>query len=164
MIEKLNRRRFMILTGVAGLAAALPAIGWAEEFSYKMTDDQWKQKLTPEQYRVLRDHGTERAFTSPLNKESREGTFICAACEQALFSSDAKYDSGTGWPSFFQPIEAKAVGTTTDYKLVYPRTEVHCSNCGGHLGHIFDDGPRPTGKRYCINGVSLSFKVAETAP
>jgi peptide-methionine (R)-S-oxide reductase len=160
MIEKLNRRSFMVLTGAVGLVAMLPGLGWAAEgdFSYKMTDDQWKQKLSPEQYRVLREEGTERAFTSSLNKEEREGVYHCAGCEQPLFSSAAKYDSGTGWPSFFQPVESGAVGTTTDYKLVYPRTEVHCSNCGGHLGHIFDDGPAPTGKRFCINGVSLSFK------
>jgi peptide-methionine (R)-S-oxide reductase len=121
------------------------------------TDAEWRQKLTPEQYRVLRQHGTERAFTSPLNEEYGKGVFVCAACAQELYRSDAKFDSGTGWPSFFAPIEG-AVATSRDFKLIYPRTEVHCSRCGGHLGHVFDDGPEPTGKRYCMNGVALQFK------
>ena len=120
------------------------------------TDAEWRQKLTPEQYRVLRQHGTERAFTSPLNDEHGKGVFVCAACAQELYRSEAKFDSGTGWPSFFAPIEG-AVATSRDFKLIYPRTEVHCSRCGGHLGHVFDDGPEPTGKRYCMNGVALKF-------
>lgn len=163
MFEKMHRRQFMILTGAAGALAMFPFSGWAAEkgYPYKMTDDEWKKKLTPEQYRVLRQEGTERAFTSPLNSEHGEGIFTCAGCAQSLFSSATKFDSGTGWPSFYQPLD-EAVGTTTDYKLVYPRTEVHCSNCGGHLGHVFDDGPEPTGKRYCMNGVAMTFVPAKT--
>lgn len=126
-----------------------------------MTDDEWKKKLDPDTYRVLRQHGTEPAFTSPLNDEKRKGVFLCAGCRQVLFSSDAKFDSGTGWPSFFQPISEQVVGQSTDYKIGYPRTEVHCSRCGGHLGHVFDDGPEPTGKRFCMNGAALNFKPAE---
>jgi len=121
------------------------------------TDAEWRQKLTPEQFRVLRQHGTERPFTSPLNDEHRKGVFVCVACAQELYRSDTKFDSGTGWPSFFAPIES-AVATSRDFKLIYPRTEVHCSRCGGHLGHVFDDGPEPTGKRYCMNGVAMQFK------
>ncbi|HXP73770.1 MAG TPA: peptide-methionine (R)-S-oxide reductase MsrB [Stellaceae bacterium] len=121
------------------------------------TDAEWRQKLTPEQFRVLRQHGTERPFTSPLNDEHRGGVFVCAACTLELYRSDTKFDSGTGWPSFFAPIEG-AVETSRDFKLILPRTEVHCSRCGGHLGHVFDDGPEPTGKRYCMNGVAMQFK------
>ena len=120
------------------------------------TDVEWRQKLTPEQYRVLRQHGTERAFTSPLNDEHGKGVFVCAACAQELYRSETKFDSGTGWPSFFAPIEGR-IATSRDFKLIYPRTEVHCSRCGGHLGHVFDDGPDPTGKRYCMNGVAMQF-------
>jgi peptide-methionine (R)-S-oxide reductase len=120
-------------------------------------NEDWQKKLTPEQYRVLRGHGTERPGSSPLNAEKREGTFLCAACGEALFPSETKYESGSGWPSFYAPLEG-AVGTSTDTKLLMPRTEVHCAKCGGHLGHVFNDGPRPTGLRYCMNGVSLAFK------
>jgi peptide-methionine (R)-S-oxide reductase len=122
------------------------------------TDAEWRQKLTPEQFRVLRQHGTERPFTSPLNDEHRSGVFVCAACALELFRSETKFDSGTGWPSFFAPIEG-AVETSRDFKLLLPRTEVHCHRCGGHLGHVFDDGPEPTGKRYCMNGVAMQFKA-----
>ena len=120
------------------------------------SDAEWRQSLTPEQYRVLRKHGTERAGTSPLDKEKGEGIFHCAGCGQALFSSKAKFDSGTGWPSFFEPLDG-AIETSTDYYLIYPRTEVHCSRCEGHLGHVFNDGPKPTGQRYCMNGVAMNF-------
>ena len=113
--------------------------------------------LTPEQHHVLREHGTERAGTSPLNQEKRAGTFRCAGCAQALFSSDAKFESGTGWPSFFAPLD-NAVETTTDTTYGMTRTEVHCAKCRGHLGHVFPDGPRPTGQRYCMNGVALEFE------
>jgi peptide-methionine (R)-S-oxide reductase len=113
--------------------------------------------LTPEQHHVLRAHGTERAGTSPLNHEKRAGTFRCAGCGQALFSSDTKFESGTGWPSFFAPLE-QAVATTSDTTYGMTRTEVHCAKCGGHLGHVFPDGPRPTGQRYCMNGVALEFE------
>ena len=124
------------------------------------TEEKWRATLTPEQFQVLRKHGTERAGTSPLNKEHREGVFHCAGCGQPLFRSDTKFDSGTGWPSFWAPIET-AVETTVDRSLGMARTEVHCSRCKGHLGHVFEDGPRPTGLRYCTNGVSLSFEPNE---
>ena len=113
--------------------------------------------LTPEQHHVLREHGTERAGTSPLNHEKRAGTFRCAGCGQALFSSDTKFESGTGWPSFFAPLE-QAVATTTDTTYGMTRSEVHCATCSGHLGHVFPDGPRPTGQRYCMNGVAMEFE------
>lgn len=124
-----------------------------------MSNKEWKEKLSPEAYNVLREQGTERAFTSPLNDEHRHGTFYCAGCQSKLFSSEQKYDSGSGWPSFWAPIDGGAVETSTDYKIGYARTEVHCAHCGGHLGHVFDDGPKPTGKRYCMNGVAMSFKA-----
>lgn len=122
------------------------------------TEEEWKGILTPEQYHVLRRHGTERAGSSPLNHEKRRGTFLCAGCSLPLYSSTAKFDSGTGWPSFWEAIE-NAVGTSVDRSFFMTRTEVHCRRCGGHLGHIFDDGPPPTGKRHCINGVALKFKA-----
>lgn len=129
-------------------------------FPFALTDAEWKKRLSPEAYYVLRQHGTERSGSSALNTEKRTGTFRCAGCEWPLYSSSHKYESGTGWPSFFQPLSDQAVGTTTDYFLLYPRTEVHCANCGGHLGHVFDDGPEPTGKRYCMNGVAMAFVPA----
>ena len=128
------------------------------EFDVKKTPDEWKRDLPPDAFRVLREHGTERAGTSPLNNEKRQGIFECAGCGQPLFSSDAKFESGTGWPSFFKPLAESAVGTTTDSSFLMTRTEVHCSRCGGHLGHVFPDGPKPTGLRYCMNGVSLKFE------
>ena len=118
---------------------------------------EWRQVLTPDQYRVLREHGTERAGSSPLASEHRRGTFTCAGCGQPLYLSETKFDSGTGWPSFWAPVEG-AVATSTDRSLFMTRTEVHCSRCGGHLGHVFPDGPRPTGLRYCMNGVALGFE------
>jgi len=124
------------------------------------TDADWKETLTPEQFHVLREHGTERAGTSPLNFEKRSGTFNCAGCGQPLFTSDTKFESGTGWPSFFKPIEG-AIATTTDSSYGMTRVEVHCAQCGGHLGHVFPDGPRPTGERYCMNGVALQFEPKE---
>ena len=123
------------------------------------TDDEWRKTLTPAQFEVLRKHGTERAGTSPLNKEHRIGRFLCAGCGAPLFESGTKYESGSGWPSFYAPIEG-AVATTVDQKFGMTRTEVHCKACGGHLGHVFDDGPKPTGLRYCMNGVSLKFESA----
>jgi peptide-methionine (R)-S-oxide reductase len=117
----------------------------------------WRQRLTPEQYQVLRKHGTERAGSSPLNGEKRAGTFVCAGCGAKLFASDAKFESGTGWPSFTAPLEG-AVETATDRSWFMTRTEVHCRNCQGHLGHVFPDGPRPTGLRYCMNGVAMAFE------
>ena len=124
------------------------------------TDDEWRKTLTPAQFEVLRKHGTERAGTSPLNKEHRTGRFLCAGCGVPLFESGTKYESGSGWPSFYAPIEG-AVATTEDRKFGMTRVEVHCKACGGHLGHVFDDGPQPTGLRYCMNGVSLKFESAD---
>jgi peptide-methionine (R)-S-oxide reductase len=125
------------------------------------TETEWKGCLTPEQFRVLREHGTERAFTSPLDGEKRKGIFRCAGCGLDLFSSEAKFNSGTGWPSFFAPIAEDAIATTEDNSYGMRRVEVHCRRCGGHLGHVFPDGPRPTGLRYCMNGVSLTFEPKE---
>ena len=128
-----------------------------ESFPVEHTESEWRAKLSPEAYHVLRKHGTERAGTSPLDREKRAGVFLCAACDQALFASETKFDSGTGWPSFFAPLDG-AVETKTDRSLFMSRTEVHCSRCGGHLGHVFEDGPAPTGQRFCMNGVSLKFE------
>ena len=127
------------------------------------TDAEWQAALTPQQYKVLRQHGTEPAGTSPLNMEKRDGTFACAGCGQPLFSADTKFESGTGWPSFFKPLE-NSVETTTDQTLGMTRVEVHCKNCGGHLGHVFPDGPQPTGMRYCMNGVALAFDPERKTP
>ena len=124
------------------------------------TNEEWQKSLTPEQYRVLREHGTERAGTSPLNREKREGVFRCAGCGQPLFESTTKFESGTGWPSFYEPVEG-AVGESSDRSHFMTRTEVHCDRCGGHLGHVFEDGPQPTGLRYCINGAALEFDAKE---
>jgi peptide-methionine (R)-S-oxide reductase len=129
----------------------------AAEFEITKTDAEWKKLLSPAQYRVLRREKTERAFSSPLDQEKRAGTFHCAGCDLPLFSSKTKFDSGTGWPSFYAPIK-NAVRTKADRKLLVLRTEVHCRRCGGHLGHVFDDGPKPTGKRYCMNGIAMTFK------
>lgn len=127
-----------------------------EEFEVTKTEQEWRENLTPEQFNVLRKHGTERAGTSPLDKVYDKGTFVCAGCELPLFTSDTKFNSGTGWPSFFAPLDG-AIETTTDRSFFMTRTEVHCRRCGGHLGHVFNDGPKPTGLRYCMNGVSLNF-------
>ena len=124
------------------------------------TEEEWRRVLTPEQFRVLREHGTERAGTSPLNAEKRAGTFRCGGCGHSLFSSDTKFESGTGWPSFWEPVDG-AIETTVDQGYGMTRTEVHCAQCGGHLGHVFPDGPRPTGLRYCMNGVALGFEPAK---
>jgi peptide-methionine (R)-S-oxide reductase len=128
----------------------------AKVFPVQKSDAEWAADLTPEQYRVLRQHGTERPGTSPLNQEKREGTFSCAACGQPLFDAETKYESCSGWPSFFAPLTG-AIETTEDRSHFMVRTEVHCSRCGGHLGHVFPDGPQPTGQRFCMNGVSLTF-------
>ena len=167
----MHRRQFLSVAGATlGLA---PIVVWfarpsaarrpttGERFPLEKTDEQWRRELTPAAYYVLREHGTERAGTSPLNHEKREGTFHCAACGQPLFDSDTKYESGTGWPSFWKPLD-NAVGTTVDRSYFMVRTEVHCARCGGHLGHVFEDGPKPTGLRYCMNGVALAFKPAQS--
>ena len=122
------------------------------------SDAEWRQSLSPEAYRVLREHGTERAGTSPLNREKRTGVFTCAGCGKPLFSSETKYESGTGWPSFWAPLGEDAVGTSEDRSWLMRRTEVHCADCGGHLGHVFPDGPQPTGLRYCMNGAAMAFR------
>jgi len=148
-----------------GAGAALPVLAacgsaaQAQTFKVSMSESGWREKLTPAQFEVLREESTERPFTSPLNKEKRAGVYLCAGCGNDLFASSTKFESGTGWPSFFRPLPG-AVGTTTDFKIGYPRTEVHCADCGGHLGHVFNDGPRPTGKRYCMNGVAMTFRTA----
>lgn len=131
-------------------------------FEVSHSDEEWRRILSPEQYRVLRGHGTERAGTSPLNQEKRAGTYHCAGCDLPLFSSETKYESGTGWPSFWTPLD-DAIGTSEDKSLFMTRTEVHCRRCGGHLGHVFEDGPPPTGLRYCMNGVAMTFVPAEAA-
>lgn len=156
----LSRRRFL---GGLAMSAALPVLGacgeaaQARAYPVSFSEAEWRRRLTPEQFRILRLKGTERSFTSPLLGEHRRGTFLCAADGQALFSSATKYDSGTGWPSFWRPLPG-AIGTSTDRELGYARTEVHCARCGGHLGHVFDDGPPPTGKRYCMNGDAMRFR------
>ncbi len=129
----------------------------SETFPVTRTDEEWREKLSPAAYQVLRKHGTERAGTSPLNAEKRHGKFVCAGCGQELYASDTKFESGTGWPSFYQPLEG-AVGISEDRSFFMTRTEVHCSRCGGHLGHVFPDGPPPTGQRYCMNGAAMTFK------
>ena len=131
-----------------------------KSFEVARSEEEWRRELTPEQYRVLREHGTERPGTHPLNWEKRKGEFFCAGCGQPLFSSDTKYESGSGWPSFYQPLP-DAVDTTTDRSMFMTRTEVHCARCGGHLGHVFEDGPQPTGLRYCMNGTALKFEPKE---
>ncbi len=128
-----------------------------DKFAVEKTQDEWRRELSSDAYRVLREHGTERAGSSPLNDEHRAGTFRCAGCGQPLFAADTKFESGSGWPSFFRPLPG-AVGTQEDRSHFMQRTEVHCANCGGHLGHVFPDGPKPTGERYCMNGVALKFE------
>jgi peptide-methionine (R)-S-oxide reductase len=172
------KKRDLLITGVAviggswlwqflrspspetAISSAPPQLSNAtKKYKIMKTEAEWKEVLTPEQFQVLRKHGTERSFSSPLDKEYDKGAYHCAGCDLPLFTSDTKFNSRTGWPSFFAPLEG-AIGTTVDKSLFMKRVEVHCSRCGGHLGHVFDDGPNPTGQRYCMNGVSLKFVPA----
>ena len=159
----IERRRFLTWLAVSAALPVVAACGGsdaqAKTYPVNYSVAEWRKRLTPEQFHILREHGTERPYSSPLNKEKRAGTFACAADGNPLFSSVTKFESGTGWPSFYRPLKG-AVGTSTDYKAGYPRTEVHCAQCGGHLGHVFNDGPRPTGKRYCMNGDAMVFRPA----
>jgi peptide-methionine (R)-S-oxide reductase len=159
----INRRVLLTAGATLSALAVMGKFGEAEPMTAteaidyrKLSDMDWRQRLTANQYMILRQHGTERAGSSPLNKEKRKGTFTCAGCDLPLFSSDTKFESGTGWPSFYQPL-TNAVETKTDRSFFMTRTEVHCARCLGHLGHVFDDGPPPTGLRYCMNGVALKF-------
>ena len=159
----MNRRSFLLSSSLtlAG-AAALPSLSHGQPKApdrVVKTPEEWKKVLTPEQFNILREEGTERPYSSALNNEKRKGTFVCAGCDLPLFTSDTKFESGTGWPSFYAPIPG-AVGTKVDYKLIAPRTEYHCRRCDGHQGHVFPDGPKPTGQRYCNNGVALKFVPA----
>ncbi len=162
-IPENSRRSFL---GWLSAGAALPVLAAcgsapaeARTYPVKRTKAEWQRKLTKQEFYVLREAGTERPYSSPLDKEKRAGTFVCAGCGNKLYSSRTKYDSRTGWPSFWKPLSG-AIATATDYKIGYPRTEVLCADCGGHLGHVFNDGPKPTGKRYCMNGVAMDFIAA----
>ena len=159
-------RRFLLGAGGAGLLGGVAFFAGQREshaaegkFEIMLSDAEWRKRLTPQQYAVLRGESTERAGSSPLNKEKRKGTYVCAGCGLPVFSSATKYESGTGWPSFWKPLP-NAIGTKEDNMLFMHRTEVHCRRCGGHLGHVFDDGPKPTGLRYCMNGVAMRFVPA----
>tara|TARA_R110000868_G_scaffold190862_1_gene434766 strand:+ start:65952 stop:66440 length:489 start_codon:yes stop_codon:yes gene_type:complete len=153
----MNRRQFLTSTALAALAITQSVAAIAKEVEkIFLSDKEWRMKLSKEQYNILRDEGTEPSGSSPLNHEKREGVFVCAGCDNPIFTSAMKYESGTGWPSFTTTIEG-AVETKTDWKILYPRTEYHCAKCGGHQGHVFKDGPPPTNERWCNNGLALKF-------
>ena len=157
-----SKRQFLSLSSMAAIGLSFGCgreVSAKARFAVNKTEAEWRKILSPAAYNVLRREDTETPYTSRLNKEKRAGTYICAGCAKPLYSSKTKFESGTGWPSFYAPL-AGGVGTTTDYKIGVPRTEVHCARCGGHLGHVFDDGPKPTGKRYCMNGVAMKFTPA----
>ena len=168
----MNRRRALGLG--AGAAAIAAGAAWLRPTSpaeaatgldteaWNLTEAEWRERLGPMEFAVLREEATERPFTSPLNDEKRAGMFHCGGCDLPVYSSETKYDSRTGWPSFWEAVDEAHIGTKTDFKLIYPRTEVHCARCGGHFGHIFNDGPEPTGKRHCLNGLALTFKPGST--
>jgi peptide-methionine (R)-S-oxide reductase len=155
--QKISRRHFLAAASVLALGISHSVKAFADKITkLVLSEKEWRMKLTEEQYDVLREEGTERPNSSPLNDEKRKGVYVCTGCDLPLFSSEMKFDSGTGWPSFFTHIE-KAIETKLDFKILYPRTEYHCARCGGHQGHVFKDGPQPTGERWCNNGVALKF-------
>lgn len=166
MLNKTATRRTVLGASALGIAGTALAFGGGgtkvdrRSFPVSKSDAAWKKQLGPQRYRILREEGTERAFSSPLNKEKRDGIYHCAGCDQALFSSAAKFDSGTGWPAFTKPIASSRIGYARDMSFGMARTEEHCSRCGGHMGHVFNDGPAPLGKRHCVNGLSLKFRPA----
>jgi peptide-methionine (R)-S-oxide reductase len=159
------RREFLKLFAAAAVAGAAPKVAFsavtaADKARFALSKAEWKRRLTPQQYHILRDEGTERPNSSALNNEKRVGEYRCVGCDLTLFKSDMKYDSGTGWPSFFKSVDEN-IETEFDFKLIYPRTEYHCKRCGGHQGHLFNDGPQPTGQRFCNNGLALNFVPAK---
>ena len=160
---RVDRRQFIGVVGTAMIVGCSPdaSEAAAQKFEFTLSDAEWRKRLSPAQYRILRQEGTERPYSSPLNKEKRTGVFACAGCGLPLYASKTKFDSGTGWPSYTRPVDRRRVREVTDRSLGMARTEVECARCGGHLGHVFRDGPPPTGLRYCINSASLDFEATE---